>query len=74
MNHTQLVTVAFREGDEVELIAGSYQGTLGVFVGLRGDPKWADIEERNGSLRCHPVEWLGRPGSRSKRGENNHES
>ena len=74
MNDTKLVTVAFREGDEVELIAGSHQGTLGVFVGLRGDPKWADIEERNGSVRCHPVEWLGRPESRSKRGENNHES
>jgi hypothetical protein len=37
---------------------GSYQGTPGVFVRLRKDVKWADIRERNGSLRSHPVEWL----------------
>ena len=74
MNQTKVVTVAFREGDEVELIAGSYQGTLGVFVGLGGDVKWADIEERNGIVRCHPVEWLGRAGTHPKRGENSYES
>jgi hypothetical protein len=70
MNHKTVVTVALREGDEVELLAGSYQGTLGVFLGLREDVKWADIAERNGSVRMHPVEWLGRPGTRFKRGEN----
>jgi hypothetical protein len=48
----------FREGDQVVLDRGSYQGTPGVFVRLRKDVKWADIRERNGSLRSHPVEWL----------------
>jgi hypothetical protein len=50
---------AFREGDEIVLERGSNQGTLGVFLRLREDPKWADITERNGSIRSHPVEWLG---------------
>lgn len=49
---------AFREGDEVVLDRGTYQGTLGVFVRLRKDVKWADIMERNGALRSHPVVWL----------------
>ena len=50
---------AFREGDEVVLTDGTYQGTLGVFLRLREDVKWADITERNGSVRSHPVVWLG---------------
>ena len=49
----------FREGDEVVLTEGTYQGTLGVFLKLREDLKWADITERNGSVRSHPVVWLG---------------
>ena len=48
----------FREGDEVVLAKGSYQGTLGVFVRLKEDDNWADITERNGSVRSHPVAWL----------------
>jgi hypothetical protein len=48
----------FREGDEVVLAEGTYQGTLGVFVRLRPDVNWADITERNGSIRSHPVAWL----------------
>jgi hypothetical protein len=49
---------AFRAGDEVVLAAGSNQGTLGVFLSLREDVNWADITERNGNVRSHPVEWL----------------
>ena len=49
---------AFHGGDEVVLAQGTYQGTPGVFLGLRGDVKWADIRERNGSIRSHPVTWL----------------
>lgn len=49
---------AFREGDEVQLASGTYQGTLGVFLRLKEDTKWADITERNGLVRCHPVAWL----------------
>jgi hypothetical protein len=51
---------AFREGDEVVLVLGSHQGTLGVFLSLRKDPNWADIRERNGDIRSHPVVWLAR--------------
>ncbi len=49
---------AFREGDQVVLARGSHQGSLGVFLRLREDTRWADITERNGSVRSHPVEWL----------------
>ena len=48
----------FLEGDEVVLARGSYQGTLGIFVRFRRDAHWADIMERNGRMRSHPVEWL----------------
>lgn len=58
MNETKAVDRVFREGDEVVLVDGSYTGTPGVFLHLREDPKWADIAERNGSVRCHPVQWL----------------
>jgi hypothetical protein len=56
----QRIATTFREGDEVVLAEGSYQGTLGVFLRLRADVKWADITERNGNVRSHPVEWLAR--------------
>jgi hypothetical protein len=48
----------FHKGDEIYLAKGSYQGTLGVFLNLKQDPKWADILERNSQVRSHPVEWL----------------
>jgi hypothetical protein len=49
---------AFRAGDEVVLANGTYQGTLGVFLKLLDDIKWAEITERDGSVRSHPVAWL----------------
>jgi hypothetical protein len=55
----------FREGDEVVLAEGSYQGTPGVFLHLKEDPNWADIRERNGSVRSHPMAWLAHAGSAS---------
>ena len=60
----------FREGDEVVLANGTYQGTPGVFLRLREDKNWADITERNGTVRSHPVIWLAHsvpsiPGSRN---------
>lgn len=48
----------FFEGDEVVLARGPYMGTPGVFLRSRADIKWADITERDGGVRCHPVEWL----------------
>ncbi len=51
-------STAFREGDEVVLAEGTYQGTPGVFLGLTDDVNWANIRERNGRIRCHPVAWM----------------
>ncbi len=48
----------FREGDQVVLARGSYQGTPGVFLRLKEDRNWADITERDGSVRSHPIQWL----------------
>jgi len=48
----------FREGDEVVLARGTYQGTVGVFLRLREDVNWAEISERNGNVRSHPVIWM----------------
>ena len=48
----------FREGDAVVLARGTYQGTLGIFERLREDANWAEITERNGAVRNHPVAWL----------------
>ena len=53
----------FHEGDEVVLAYGTYQGTLGVFRGLREDVNWADITERDGNIRSHPVAWLTHAGA-----------
>ena len=58
MMHADSVDSTFREGDEVVLAEGTYQGTPGVFLHLRKDVNWADITERNGSVRSHPVAWL----------------
>jgi hypothetical protein len=55
---TEQHQATFSEGDEVVLARGTYQGTLGVFLRLRADVRWADITERNGTVRCHPMEWL----------------
>jgi hypothetical protein len=52
------VGAAFREGDEVVLAIGTYQGTRGVFLKLKQDTAWADITEPNGVIRSHPVAWL----------------
>jgi len=58
MMSTSPVGSVLREGDEVVLADGTHQGTLGVFLRLREDVNWADITERNGSIRSHPVAWL----------------
>ena len=59
MTHTETLSPTFHKGDEVVLVEGTYQGTSGVFVRLRDDVRWADITERNGAVRSHPVAWLG---------------
>jgi hypothetical protein len=52
------VGVTFREGDEIVLAEGTYQGATGVFIRLREDVNWAEIRECNGAIRSHPVAWL----------------
>ena len=49
--------VDFQAGDEVVLALGTYQGTGGVFLGFQEDANWANIRERDGSVRSHPVAW-----------------
>ena len=63
MTSTRPAGPTFREGDEVVLAHGSYQGTPGVFLRLRCDVNWADITERNGEIRTHPVVWLAHAAS-----------
>ena len=58
MMSTQPAAPTFREGDEVVLAKGTYQGTLGIFLHMKEDANWADIRERNGAIRSHPVIWL----------------
>jgi len=58
MSGTGQIDSVFREGDQVVLADGTYQGTLGVFLRLKEDVNWADITERNGRVRSHPVVWL----------------
>src|SRR5260370_14570224 len=48
----------FHAGDKVVLAEGPYQGTPGVFLTLREDVNWAEIEEPNSRVRTHPVRWL----------------
>ena len=48
----------FRQGDEIVLAEGTYQGTLGTFLRLKKDVNWAEINERNGRIWSHPVAWL----------------
>ena len=58
MLHGKVQDEVFGNGDEVVLTAGTYEGTPGVFLRLNDDLHWADIVERNGSIRSHPVAWL----------------
>jgi len=58
MTSIRPVPAGFQEGEAVVLARGSYQGTPGVFLHLKEDPAWADIQESNGAIRSHPVEWL----------------
>jgi hypothetical protein len=63
MMSTRPAGPVFGEGDEAVLALGTYPGTLGVFVRLKEDVNWADITERNGDVRSHPVIWLAHSAS-----------
>lgn len=53
-----MATKEFVHGERVILAEGTYQGTRGVFLQLRPDIRWAEIEETNGLIRSHPMQWL----------------
>jgi hypothetical protein len=57
---TGIPDTVFNEGDNVVLARGPYVGTPGVFLRSRADIKWADVIERNGMVKRHPLEWLAR--------------
>lgn len=58
MNDAKAPSTTYCRGDEVVLVNGSYQGTEGVFFRFKEDSQWADITERDGKIRSHPVVWL----------------
>lgn len=58
MTSTKRVRRVFHQGDAIILAEGAYQGTTGVFLHLKEDVNWAEIQERNGNVRSHPVAWL----------------
>jgi len=63
MTSTPPAAPTFREGDQIVLAHGPYQGTPCVFLRLRPDINWAEITDRNGEIRRHPVIWLAHAAS-----------
>lgn len=55
---TKPAPIVFQEGDQVVLAEGPYKSNTGVFLRLRKDPSWADIQGHDGKVMSHPVEWL----------------
>lgn len=58
MTSIRPIESGFQDGEAVVLARGTYPGTRGVFLHLRQDTAWADIQESSGAIRSHPVEWL----------------
>ena len=50
--------MTFHKGEKVILTKGTYQGTCGIFLAYKDDKNWADIEETDGAVRSHPLDWL----------------
>ena len=48
----------FHPGDEVILVEGSHKFARGKFLRLKKDVEWGAIEEPNGKITSHPVEWM----------------
>ena len=57
-NLQPLAATEFMDGDQVVLVEGLHPGTPGVFLHFQPDRSWAEIRERNGEVRAHPVVWL----------------
>jgi len=48
----------FRAGDRVVLNNGPHKYLSGVFQNLNDDVEWATIQQPNGAISSHPVEWM----------------
>ena len=53
MNHPK-----FHPGEAVVLVEGLHQYVHGIFLGLQEDVEWGAIQESNGAVNSHPVEWM----------------
>jgi hypothetical protein len=48
----------FRVGDRIVLADGPHKFVRGTFLHLNDDVEWASIEQSDGQIRSHPVEWM----------------
>lgn len=48
----------FRAGDRIVLVHGPHKVVRGTFLHLNHDVEWASIEQSDGQIRSHPVEWM----------------
>jgi hypothetical protein len=48
----------FHPSDEVVLAEGPHKYVRGIFLRLKDDVEWAEIQEPNGAISSHPVEWM----------------
>lgn len=48
----------FRAGDQVVLAEGPHKFVSGTFLHLKDDVEWAAIEQSDGQIWSHPVEWM----------------
>ena len=56
---TQLIEhPRFRAGDRIVLVDGPHKFVRGTFLHLNHDVEWALIEQSDGLIRSHPVEWM----------------
>ena len=63
----------FHAGDRVVLRQGPHRFVSGTFLHLNDDVEWASIEQSNGQIHSHPVEWMEEHiGSESLLCESNH--
>jgi hypothetical protein len=44
--------------DNPKFRAGPHKYMRGVFLNLNNDVEWAAIQETNGAISSHPVEWM----------------
>ena len=56
----------FRAGDDVFMPEGPCQGTPGVFLALGEDANWAEIRQRGGAVKRHPVIWMRHAGPETR--------